>query len=321
MHNLRRFYYQNKKKIWQIILLIAFVIVIIQVLNGLTKISNKNNIQIYEQTYSKQEGNQNTNSITNVEITSNNSAISGEKISDSTIKETNDILDKFVNYCNNQEIDKAYSLLSRECKETLYSNEEEFKNKYVKNNFPVGTKKTAKIENWINNIYKVNFIEDIMATGNLNAIQTQDYITIVNENGEKKLNINSFIGKEKINATKAMENVEIIIISKTIFMDHEEYEIKVNNKTQNPILLDSLNSTKTLYLQDEKGTKHYAYTQEILNTDLKINSGFSSKINIKCHKKHSAITNIKQIVFSDLILNYNKYINGETEKINFIVEL
>ena len=318
MHNLRRFYYQNKKKIWQIILFIAFIIILIQLLNYITKINN--NDYNYEENRINQTIDKN-NSSKNTEIVSGQSAVSGEKIENSTIEETQKILEEFINFCNNKEIDKAYNLLSTECKTELYSSKEEFKNKYIKNNFPEGSKKIAKIENWIGNIYKINISEDIMATGNINNDTIQDYITIVNENNQKKLNINSFVDKEKINKTSIQDNVEIKITSRDVYMDYEKYTITINNKTENSIMLDSLNSTKTIYLEDENGTKYYAYTQEIVKEELKVNAGFSTQISIKFYKTYSSTRQAKQLVFSNFILNYNNYINGNKDTSKFIVSL
>ena len=41
MHNLRRFYYQNKNKIWRIIAIIAFILIIIKFLNYIVKVKNE----------------------------------------------------------------------------------------------------------------------------------------------------------------------------------------------------------------------------------------------------------------------------------------
>ena len=41
MHNLRRFYYQNKEKIWKIILFIVFCFALLQFANYLAKINNE----------------------------------------------------------------------------------------------------------------------------------------------------------------------------------------------------------------------------------------------------------------------------------------
>lgn len=49
---------------------------------------------------------------------------------------------------------------------------------------------------------------------------TQDYITIVNENGQTKLNINSYIGKQQINKTQESNNVKIKVVETNVYFDY-----------------------------------------------------------------------------------------------------
>ena len=43
MHKFIQFYYQNRLKIWAILLAIVFIIILIQVLNGFAKDESENN--------------------------------------------------------------------------------------------------------------------------------------------------------------------------------------------------------------------------------------------------------------------------------------
>ena len=50
MGNLRRYYYANKTKIWRSILIVAFILVIIQVMNYMQKVKYKNTDNIIANT-------------------------------------------------------------------------------------------------------------------------------------------------------------------------------------------------------------------------------------------------------------------------------
>ena len=190
MFNIVRWYNQNRKKIWKIILIILIILLVIQIINYMyeTKIFNKsNNTNI---------SSSNINYIGNVIITEDTSGITGESISENDIKLLQ-VLNDFVAYCNEANIEEAYKLISDECKDEIYSNIEIFRNSYYNVIFQ-GNKKNVSIDNWIGNTYKVSYNEDFLSTGKYSEENTiQDYITIVKDaNEEYKLNINKYISRK-----------------------------------------------------------------------------------------------------------------------------
>lgn len=321
MHNLRRFYYQNKEKIWKIILFIVFCFALLRFANYLAKINNEKKreeaILLYEQ------NNINTSTmIKDTYVSSNKSAVDGSEISEKELNDVETLINKFVNHCNKKsEIEDAYNLLSDECKKELYPSINDFYNKYVKNNFLDGNKKITKIENWKENIYKIDMSEDVLKTGNVNAKSIQDYFTIVSQKGDNKLNINSFVGVEDIHKTTSEKGIEINVIEKKVYMDYEKYRFIIKNNTEKTILIDNLKSTKTIYLIDEKGNKYYAYTHEIIEQLLKINKEFNTQFDIKFYKKHDCEKAITEIVFSNVILDYKELSSEQSEIINFTISL
>ena len=106
-------------------------------------------------------------------------------------KEAKKIIDNFVTYCNNGEIEEAYNLLSEECKEELFPDLETFKNNYHSKIFT--DYKMYNLMAWINSdncfTYKVEITEDILTTGGASELNIEDYYTIVKNNNEYKLNI------------------------------------------------------------------------------------------------------------------------------------
>lgn len=311
MHNLLRYYYQNKYKIWGVIIFIVLLILAIQVLNFITAKLNEQNINNIAQSNTTNSviNNKNTNSY----LTNDTSAVTGEQIHITELENASEIIENFISACNNGEIEEAYSCLSNDCKQEMYIDINTFKTLYYDVIFG-GNKKNVSIENWILDTYKVNITEDIMATGNANGIKTQDYMTIVEEDDDIKLNINNFIGTEIINKEQTIENIKFKIISKKVYNDYEEYDLQIENLTGNKILLDSLQNTKSIYLEDGNETEYYSYSNEILSELLEINNGFSTRLTIKFYKTYSLENATDTIVFSDIILNYNGNIGKNTER-------
>lgn len=253
-------------------------------------------------------------------MSSDKSLTTGEQIDSQLMEQVNNIIEEFVDACNSKDIEKAYNLLSDECKEELYPNKTDFENRYIKYNFDGEFDKIAQIENWSEDIYKVMLKEDLMSTGKVSTEAKQDYITITKQNGELKINTNGFIGTEKIDSSNTQDGITITALEKKLFMDYEEYTIRIENRTENKILLDTLESTKTIYLQDINEMKYYSHSNEIVKKLLEIQSGASTQLKIKFSRSYNT-TKINSIVFSDLVLNYNDYLSGDAEKQIFILYL
>lgn len=319
MHNLIRYYYQNKKAIWKIIIFVVVLLIVIQVINKIISIENQQ-INYGSNIYNNSISNSTYQEDTYIE--SNTSAVTGNTISSDKLSSAQEIIQNFVKACNEGNVEEAYNYLSNDCKQEKYPDISQFKTLYFDTIFE-GNKKVVSIENWMSDTYKVSISDDIMSTGQTNEMKKQDYITVVEYGDELKININGFIGKEEIEKSQSFENIEFIINSKVTYIDYEEYEIKVNNKSNNKILLDSQQNTKSIYIEDNNNTKYYSYSHELLRNLLIVDKGFSTQFKIKFYKSYSLERSSKNIVFSDVILNYNdETLNEEfnSETIRIIIE-
>lgn len=303
MYKLIRFFNQNRRKILIVILIIVFLLAIIQLLNYLAKndatinVVTNNNIS---NTTNKQE-----------QLVSNQSAVSGDTISSSKLQRDTDIIDKFFNFCNDGDNNSAYELITDECKEEMFPTIEDFINIYTSKVFG-NEKKTYTLENWVGDTYAVRISGDILSTGNLDSSQTkQDYITIVNDGDDYKLNINNYVGRTVLNKETENQDIKVIINSKDTYMDYEIYDITVENNSENRIALDPNNDTKSVYLLDSKNMKYYFYNNEIVEDTLIVKSKFKTNLKIKFGNSYSSSREIKDVVFSKMILDYDEYLNLE----------
>lgn len=292
--NLMRYYNQNRKKIWGILIIIASAFIFLQLLGYAYQKKDSNVPKTEENTAI---ANTNTTS-----LATDKSVVTGENLSKNQLQDATTVIDNFISYCNARQLQKAYDLLTDECKMQMYNTLEVFEQAYYNDVFK-GENKTCSIENWVGNTYKVKIVDDMLTTGKSNNnYSKQDYITVKKEDNGYKLNINNYIGYKTINKTTTQNDISVEVISKNTYMENEEYTIKVTNHTKNKILLDSRLDTKTLAIQDDKEAQYSSYSHELTEPMLTVPSGHTKEVTIKFYSSYVSSKNIKYIVFSDLAL-------------------
>ena len=297
MHNLRKFYYQNKEKMWKVILIVALVLGLIYLLSSFAIELNNSKIvsTTTNNTYYYNENNDT--------YISGTSAVYGESITKTEADKINNTISQFIEYCKNQKFTEAYNMLTEDCKQDRYNTLEKFTEQYAKVKFNL--EQTYEIKKWESNTYQVEISEDILATGNVNNNQKGiEYITIDNQNN---LNINGFIGKRSINKEKTENDVRIKLVDKQVYMDYEIYNFEIENLSNKTIKLDSLENTGTIYLTNRSENKFKAYMHEILDEEITIGAKHTFNISIKFANTYTANRNITGITFENLILDYSEY--------------
>ena len=310
MNSLKRFYNQNTKGIWLVIIVIALFIVVLQLANSYIANRNENNTNSLN--FASQQINTGNK---NIIVTSENTTALGESVSKDRVTEDSQLITTFINYCNDGNLEGAYNMLTNECKEEMFSTLDDFRTYYYGNMFNE-SKVTFEIENWVNNTYKVDIIPDMLATGKANNTVKQDYITIANENGEDKLNINNYIGRSNIEKSEEKDNVKITVNYKDTYMDYERYNITIQNNGNTKVILDSLEDLKTMYIEDRNEIQDSAYTHEITNEQMAIDGGTESTIEIRYYSTYVSTKEITRLVFSNF--NNGKY---ESESEEFIINI
>lgn len=307
MRKLRLFYQNNKEKIWKVLGIIVLVIVIIHLID-------------YNISKEKEQNNQNNIDNTTSNETSYNPStaiIAGSNISKKSAEKNMEIIEQFINYCNNSQIEEAYNCLSDDCKQELFPAIEDFYNKYCKKIFE--EKKSYETELWSTagiETYRVKIISDIITTGKIDKQYIEDYYSIVdNENGEKKLNIKNFIYKVELNKVNTVKNIEFNVISKKIYKEYEEFEIEVKNNSDNKVVIDTKENTETVYLKDTNNVKYNWYGHEIPDNKLEIEKGNSVKLNIKFNKILNPDRKDNTINFQDV------HIEGQEEVIKVEIKI
>lgn len=300
LRKLRILYHNNKTKIWLILGIIIFVYVIIRMFNAQIKKENEEKIN---------NGTNQNFQVTTYLPSSQTSVMTNSSTTKENVKKDTEIIKNFIDFCNDNNIEEAYNLLSQQCKDELYKNINDFYNKYYKNIF--NEKRSYDIENWAsskNITYKVKYLNDIMSSGTVNDEYMEEYITVVTENNEKKLNINQFIGKEELNLKRETDNLNITVVNKYVYYDYEEYEIIFENNTDKNIILDTKENTESVYIEDTKDVKYTWFGNEVPNSYLNLNSGESKRLRLKFNEIYTGKKTDSTIYLTDV------NIDGQEEK-------
>ena len=302
MYRLIHWYNIHRKSIWKIIIIIIAVIAGIQLVSYVWRQTNSSN-----QNTTTTQNVSNSLELNSITLEETKSVVTGDSLSNNQISML-ETLDTFVEYCNDGNIDEAYSLLSNDCKEQVYTTVDSFEENYYNNIF-TGEKKSINVENWYGNIYKVEYIQDALSTGTYDTSRTiQDYITLIqDDDGNTKLNINSYIGKTELNVEETSYDITIKVVEKNTYMDYETYTFEIKNNTENTILMSNLDNLKDMYLLDSNELKYAAYTHELSEAELRFFAKETRNVTIKYYNKYSSSREITEVVFSNIILNYDDY--------------
>lgn len=292
-----RFYNQHKRLIWLIAFIIIFTVLLIQALNN----------------YAEQDKGVN-NRISYKQNESNYSVVTQKQINETISNDSAELLEAFFRFCNNQQTKEAYNLLSTDCKQELYPTIDDFIKEYYNKIF--GKKRSYDYILWIatskSNTYRVEIMEDILATGKKEEMPIQEYYTVVNDNGQYRLNIANYIGKEFINIAKNNDDININILSKRIFIDYEIYEIEVKNNTESTVIFNTKDNSKSIYIEDENKLKYIAFLNEISDIELELPKGRSKSLQIKFNRGFRPETDIKKVIFNDIKIR-DEILNIEIE--------
>lgn len=175
----------------------------------------------------------------------------GDRVPESYKQPINVLIDSYVNYCNNKEYENAYNLLSNEYKTKFLNNIDDFK-EYV--NVKFATKKLYNIQNYSNidnsYVYRVRFLEDILASGTTNGYGYYEEKIVVKLEGDTlKLALDGYIREEEVGIQAEDNYLKMKIIKKDVFYDKVRYKIEFTNKTSNYIVFQDGTELSEIQLQ------------------------------------------------------------------------
>lgn len=251
-----------------------------------------------------------------------NTIVSGDDIDQEIYTNDLDVVNKFVQYCHNGQLQEAYDLLTEDCRKNLYPDINDFSEKYCKRYF--SEKKEFNLQSWINEgnyrIYRMRIIDDILSTGNYdNSTNYQDYITVIGENNNKKLNINGYVFKKDINKIIEKDGIVIKVTKVDKYMTTEIYSLEVTNNTDKAILLDYMQEpVNTIQSVNENNTNNQLDVNSINYTKLTIESNQTKDVKLSFYKECSSSVNSKEIIFYKVVTDYRQFMRNNDNYNDFI---
>ena len=115
-------------------------------------------------------------------------------------------------------------------------------------------------------IYRIRYLDDILATGLTGEDSVwydEDIITVVTEDGQKKLNIREFIKTEELNKVYENDYLRMEIKDKVIQYEAETYHITVTNRSEYTIVIADFSQENEVTLQ--AGSQTLSYEKEYSN--------------------------------------------------------
>lgn len=160
LNKLKRLINQNRLKIFLVVFVFVGIILLIQIFNSQAKnkinekneqnSSSANTTTIYSNTYQNESG-----------------VISNSNIGSNTNTQNNQLITQFMTFCNAGQLEQAYNLLSKDCKQYLFPDVKSFKTIYYDKVF--NKKRELKTELWNNQkgsyTYRVTIVNDVLAKG------------------------------------------------------------------------------------------------------------------------------------------------------------
>lgn len=240
--------------------------------------------------------------------------IKGQDISKEQYEKDSNLVNTFLEYCNNKKVEEAYELLSDTCKKEAYPDIETFKINYYNTIFDI--KRECNLQAWITTdeytVYKVRYSNSMLSTGIYQEGNVyQDYITLNKKDQEEKISIGNFVDSNECDIVTKTEELTVIVSQKRQYISYEEYDLNITNKTYNTILLNNLENTESIKLISSAGVKYSAYTSKLFLKDLIINSNETQKITIRFKKQFSSENKSSKIMINGIIKDYDVYMENE----------
>ena len=295
-------YQRNKAVIWFIIIaLIMFMLV----MRNIDKIASSNR--------GSSDGSTTSGSVSNDEKISN--IIDNNKDDYNKLKEeisnsdldNEDALKIFIELCNRGNYDTAYEFISDECKDAMFPKKETFINDYCKPLFNVG--KVYNISLYLEDTYKVELIEDPLATGKSIGSKMVEYMTLTKEG---KINVMGLIKRSDTKITSIAPMFTIYIDYIDMYNDKIVCKIRAKNNTKADIYINDVDNSD-LYITDYRGNKYFIDQSNMYDSDYLVPAGTLKNIDLVFYLNPKYSSLITNITFNNMVIINKEYLDSTSE--------
>lgn len=175
-----------------------------------------------------------------------------------------DLIKKYVDYCNDGNFQAAYDLLSDDCKKYAFNNSIDNFMKHVYSKMP--TPKHYAIQSYSNinfdrnkiYIYEIKYTDDLLATGLTNTTYTftsEKMSFYRDEEDNLKMNVGDYIISNDIKSISENEYLKIDVMNRKVNYKTETYEVKFTNRSNYNIVISDSAENQEILLTLPKETR------------------------------------------------------------------
>ena len=276
-----RIYNRNRKIIWIWLIIAIFCVAIINLVQYAYMEQSRKLAEKAANQITIEEEKENPSEVVNYNEAAQ-SITAGGAVDRDIRDEVQGVLEQFIQYVTNEQIEQAYGLLTEDCKEILYPTLEGFEQKYCQDLYH----KIYDFQSWSSTdntyVYQVRFYDNMLSAGlDLTNHYLEDYITVLKKGDVYKVNIHSFIKADNIRKTAESNKIQFKVNNVETYLDYEIYEIEVTNDSSKEIILDTREKDNSVYVKNSDGLKIQALLYENTDEELRLPAGESKTISIK----------------------------------------
>ena len=305
--NIIRYYNRNRKVIWIGIFIILFVLFIINLLNTYYE-----NEKVGDNSSSTSQQLNQTRNYQN----ESQAMVSGGISSEKKQEKFGDLLEQFLSSCVNGQIEEAYDLLSSECRQKLYPTIDDFRVHYISSIFDGDKDYEFQLWSGVDQtyIYLVKIFNDMLSTGIASQQNyIQDYISVVEEDNQYRLNVSSLVKSETYKKTEEKDSIAIELTGYDEYMDYSIAHFSITNNTNQDILMSDISNDDNIYVEDDQGIEFHSTFLELTEEDLIVEKNTTKEMDIEFIRSYSTQAQARRIGFAKIIKDYNVFKENEEE--------
>lgn len=165
-----------------------------------------------------------------------------EKVSKKVQTSAEEFIESYVDACNQGKYQKAFAMISENCRKYEFNDDVEKFAKYVLEKMP--TPKKYSIQSYSNTqgyyIYEVKYFDDMLATGLTNSeynFTTEKMVLKKNSKGSFDIAVGNFIEYKDINSVAENDYLKIDVKNCIVRYSTQTYEVKLTNRTDYTIVV------------------------------------------------------------------------------------
>lgn len=169
----------------------------------------------------------------------------GSNVPTQVSSKVEDLIEEYVGYCNEGNYQKAFSMLSEDCREYGFNNDIVLFMEHVLTKMP--TPKKYAIQDYSNTtignnrvyIYQVKYTDDFLSTGLTGEeyLYTEEKFLFKNGKDGIEMSVGDYMYYTKIQGISENEYLKIDVIDKVVNYSIETYRVKITNKSNYTVVV------------------------------------------------------------------------------------